>query len=154
MEFFFLCWEGTRGRSAPLTSVLHRKCWAQILPVLWLVFLPKQTFVLNLHLVFLFCFCFVLFFGCICWEDSWRFCPTKRMWCRRNDGAHLCRFTSDQWRDSSQNVYSLPTTPSFLKNVSSDLLYYACCSTRRNLCWWGSWYIYNKCKPLRKSCNA
>lgn len=28
------------------------------------------------------------------------------------------------------------------------------CSTWRDLCWWGSWYICNKCKPLRKSCNA
>lgn len=150
----------TRGRWSPLIMVLHWNCWALILPVLWLVFLPSR------HLFS----CFTLL-GCVCSKGKKKklnkkknikkrgSCLIKWMFERKKVvDACYCRLITDQWRDSSSlNVYCQHGKVSqiCLRFVSVlVILSFPKGCVWRSVCTAVKWYIYNKCKPLRNWCRC
>lgn len=80
------------ARRPLLIMVLHWNCWALILPVLWLVFLPCR------HL-----FSSFALFGCVCLESSRGSCLIKWMLFKKYILMHVI---ANQWRDSSSQKFT------------------------------------------------
>lgn len=111
------------------------------------------------------CFHPFTLFGCVCSEGSSGSCLIKWMLFKKNIDACYCRFIMDQWRDSLSQKSLLPACLFFAlcpRIVSQLCLWFVVLVILlfpkgfiwRSLCTAIKWYIYNKCKPLRKWCNT